>query len=220
MPFLGRVDGFDEDEHESKRDEGAVVLGCLLAAQGDALEALELADGLLDPGAAAIESFREEGGCGFAGSPERYGGADAACAGRLAVGLAVVAFVADGCAGDNVRPEVEQDREMTAVARLACGQIEGDGQAAEIGLEVDLGREAAARAAEGLAVLPPFAPAAETWARAVVESNICTRWAVRLVAASASNMASNTPARLRRQKRFQTAFQSPNSAGSARQVML
>jgi hypothetical protein len=38
--------------------------------------------------------------------------------------------------------------------------------------------------------------------------------------ASASNMASNTPARLRRQKRFQMLFQFPNSAGSARQVRL
>src|SRR5436190_18189498 len=70
------------------------------------------------------------------------------------------------------------------------------------------------------AVLPPFEPAADTCARAVVESSICTRWAVELVAASASNMASNTPDRLSRQKRFQTAFQSPNSAGRARQVML
>ena len=52
----------------------------------------------------------------------------------------------------------------------------------------------------------------------MVESSICTRWAVPLVAASASNMASNTPARLSRQKRFQTAFQSPNLAGSARHV--
>jgi hypothetical protein len=34
--------------------------------------------------------------------------------------------------------------------------------AVEIGLEVDFGREAATRAAEGLILLPPFAPAAET----------------------------------------------------------
>src|SRR4051794_17472111 len=79
---------------------------------------------------------------------------------------------------------------------------------------MDLGRKAAARAAKSLAVLPPFEPAADTCARAVVESSICTRWAVELVAASASNMASNTPDRLSRQKRFQTAFQSPNSAGA------
>ena len=54
----------------------------------------------------------------------------------------------------------------------------------------------------------------------LVESNICTRWAVRLMAASASKKASNTPARLRRQKRFHTEFQGPYSAGRARHVML
>jgi hypothetical protein len=43
---------------------------------------------------------------------------------------------------------------------------------------------------------------------------------VRLVAASASKKASNTPAWLKRQKRFQTEFQFPNASGSARQVML
>lgn len=109
---------------------------------------------------------------------------------------------------------------MWAVASLTGGQIEGDGVACEVGLEMDLGREAAPRAAERLTDLPPLAPAAETWARAVVESNICARWAVRLVAASASNIASKTPARLSRQKRFQIEFQGPNSAGRARQVML
>src|SRR4051812_10500736 len=36
------------------------------------------------------------------------------------------------------------------------------------------------------------------------------------MAASASKKASNTPAWLNRQKRFQTEFQLPNSAGSAR----
>jgi len=43
---------------------------------------------------------------------------------------------------------------------------------------------------------------------------------VRLIAASASKKASNTPARLSREKRFQIAFEFPNSAGSARQEML
>jgi hypothetical protein len=38
--------------------------------------------------------------------------------------------------------------------------------------------------------------------------------------ASASKKVSNTPLRLKRQKRFQMLFQEPNSAGSARQVML
>jgi hypothetical protein len=98
--------------------------------------------------------------------------------------------------------------------------MEGQRQTSVVDLEVDLGREAAAGAAEGLTILLPFAPAAETWARTTVESNICTRCAVRLIEASASKKASNTPARLRRQKRFQTEFQRPYSVGSARHVML
>jgi hypothetical protein len=56
--------------------------------------------------------------------------------------------------------------------------MEGERQTIEIDLEVDLGRESAARAPERLTVLPPVAPAAETWARTTVESNICTRCAV------------------------------------------
>ena len=39
--MLGRVDGFDQDKAKSKRDEGAVILGRLLASKRDALEALE-----------------------------------------------------------------------------------------------------------------------------------------------------------------------------------
>jgi hypothetical protein len=57
---LGGVDGFDEDEAESKGHNGAVVSGCLLAAERHALEALELTHKLLDAGAGAIERLREE----------------------------------------------------------------------------------------------------------------------------------------------------------------
>ena len=54
----------------------------------------------------------------------------------------------------------------------------------------------------------------------MVESNICTKCAVSPRFASASKKASNVPVWLSRQKRFHTLFQLPNSAGSARQVML
>ncbi len=54
------MDGFDEDESESQGDDGAVVLGRLLAAERHALEALELAYGLLDASAAPVEGAREE----------------------------------------------------------------------------------------------------------------------------------------------------------------
>ena len=43
-----------------------------------------------------------------------------------------------------------------------------------------------------------LAPAAETWARTTVESNICTRCAVSLIVASASKKASKVPDRLSR----------------------
>lgn len=66
---------------------------------------------------------------------------------------------------------------MRCVAFFAAGQIEGDRMAVEVGFQVDFGGEAAARAAKRLAVLPPFAPAAETWARTTVLSNIWIRCA-------------------------------------------
>lgn len=109
---------------------------------------------------------------------------------------------------------------MWRVRLLPASQLEGEEVAVEVGLQMDLGGEATARAAERLTVLPPLAPAAETWARTIVESIICTRRAVSLMAASVSIMASKTPARLRCQNRFHTLFQLPNAAGRTRQVML
>jgi len=88
------------------------------------------------------------------------------------VGPGVVAFVAENRPRRDVGTDVEQDREIAAVAGLAAGQVEGQRQAVEIGLQMDLGGKTAARAPEGLAFLPPFAPAAETWARTTVESTI------------------------------------------------
>ncbi|KQP28804.1 hypothetical protein ASF27_20850 [Methylobacterium sp. Leaf102] len=85
---------------------------------------------------------------------------------------------------------------------------------------MDLRRETAPRATERLILLPPFAPAAETWARTTVESNICTKSAVGLSSASASKKASIVPFSRSRQDRFQIEFQFPNSAGSVRHVTL
>src|SRR5215204_3127104 len=52
---LDRVDGFSEDEGKRESDNGAVVLHRLLAAECDALEALQFAHGLLDPRSSTIE---------------------------------------------------------------------------------------------------------------------------------------------------------------------
>ena len=60
--MLGRVDGFDQDEAESKRDERAVILRRLLASKCDTLEAFELADRLFNACPCLVECFRKEGG--------------------------------------------------------------------------------------------------------------------------------------------------------------
>jgi hypothetical protein len=214
------VDGFDDDESEGERNKGAEVSRGLLAAERNALEAFELADRLLDARARPIERLRKESRPVLLIGLVRNHRGDATLARRRTVALSGVSLVAHRGTGRDVRSKIKQGLELRAVARLTAREVEGQRQAIEVDLEVNFGREAAARAPERLAVLPPFAPAAETCARTTVESNIGTRWAVRLKAASASKKASNTPARLRRQKRFQMLFQGPNSAGSARQVML
>jgi hypothetical protein len=89
--------------------------------------------------------------------------------------LAIITLVRDREARSDVRSDIERCLELSAIAGLTSGQMEVERVAVEIGLEVDFGREAAARAAKRLALLPPFAPAAETWARAVVLSKNCIK---------------------------------------------
>jgi hypothetical protein len=60
------------------------------------------------------------------------------------------------------------------IGGFATGEVEGNGIAVEVCFQMDFRREPASRAAQRLALLPPFAPAAETWARTTVLSNICT----------------------------------------------
>ena len=218
--MLGSVDGFDEDEAQGEGDDGSEAAFGLLAAQGDALESLQFSEALLDAGTAPVKRLREEGRPVLRVGFERDSRRDAAGACDGPVGLGVIALVGEGRARRDVGAQIQQQLEDRAVAGLTTGQVEGDRLAVEIALEVDLGGEAAARAAEGLTLLPPFAPAAETWARTTVESNIWTRWAVRLREARVSKNSSNTPAWRSRQNLFQTLFHAPNSAGSARQEML
>ena len=58
---------------------------------------------------------------------------------------------------------------MRGVGDLAAGQVERDRQTIEVGFQVDLGDEGAARASKGLAVLAPFAPVTETRPRMTVD---------------------------------------------------
>ena len=115
--------------------------------------------------------------------------------------LEIVAFVAECGARIEIRTDVEKRLKVAAITGFTAGEMEGNWQATEVGLQVNLGRETATRAAKRLIMLPPFAPAAETWARTTVESNICTKCAVSLIAARASKNASKVPDRLSRQNR-------------------
>ena len=115
---------------------------------------------------------------------------DAARPRRFAIGLAGVGLVADDGARLNVGADVEQNVELPRVRGLAARQVEGDDIAGGVRFRVDFRGEAAAPASERLAFLPPFAPAADTGARTIVELNIWIRCADELIEASASKKAS------------------------------
>jgi hypothetical protein len=115
---------------------------------------------------------------------------------------------------------LEQDAELAGIARLVLRQMKIERVAVAVAFEVDFRAESAAGTPKGLILLPPFAPAADTWARIEVLSKSWISPAVRLQAAKAWKKLSNVPDFDRRENRFQTLFQLPNSAGRARQVML
>jgi len=133
-----------------------------LAAHGDAFEPLQLADRLFDACAKFIEPLWKKTSSLLGVFATRDDRCDAARACCRPVGLAVVALVRYRDARADVGPDIERRLELCAVAGLTPGQMEVERVAVEIGLEVDFGRETAARAPERLAMLPPFAPAAET----------------------------------------------------------
>ncbi len=164
------MDGFHQHQPARKTDDGRVTDVGLLAAHGDALEPLELADCLFDARPELVEAFWKEAASllgVFTARDDRCYAARACC---FAVRLAVVSLIRHRDTRADIGAEVERRLELGAVAGLTPGQMKVERVAVEIGLEVDFGREAAARAAECLSLLPPFAPAAETWARAVVLS--------------------------------------------------
>ena len=148
------MDGFDEDERAGESDDCGEAVLFFLLAQGDALEAFELSKAVLDPGTALVERLREEGWPVLRLRFEGDGGRDAPRPGQRPVRLGVIALVGKSGAGRDIRPQIQQQLEKRAVPDLAAGQVEGERVAIEVALEVDPGGEAAARAAEGLALLP------------------------------------------------------------------
>ena len=159
---LGRVDGFNQHESACKTDERSVAGVGLLAAHGDAFVSLELADRLFDARPEFIQPLGEETTSLLGVLTTRNHRCDATRKRGEAIRLAVITLISHCDARADVRANVERCLELGAVAGFATSQMEVERKPVEIGLEVDLGRETATRAAEGLMLLPPFAPAAET----------------------------------------------------------
>ena len=78
----------------------------------------------------------------------------------IADSIAVIAFIGQQRL-DLLAEQAEQCRKAARVVRLAAGQDEADRAALTVASGVDLGGEAAARAAQSFRTLiPPFTPAA------------------------------------------------------------
>lgn len=159
-------------------DHGEVVGGDLLISGCDAAELLQAIDQALD-GVAGPVSGPVHQGAGFLAGWLRNDRADPAATQIGADGLAGVGAVGDDAFGSLPWPPTRrsadrhrfhQRRQRALVGGLAGAQYEGERQPVAVGTQVDLRREAAARAAKRLGQLPPFAPAACWWARTTVLS--------------------------------------------------
>ena len=130
------MDGFDQDEGASESDESAIAVLGFVAAHGDSPEAFQLADRLLDSGACLVEPSWEETGPvpGVLAVWNDRNNATPAAAARLAADLALVG---DRGTRSDIRSDVERDLQLRGIGDLAAGQMEGNGQAVKVCLEVD-----------------------------------------------------------------------------------
>jgi hypothetical protein len=115
------VDGFDQDEAADKRDECGVVLGSFFAPERNALETLERAHGLLDPGAAPIEGLGEEGRAIFGIGAARDDRANVPLPRGLTVWRCLLPLVGQGRPGRDVRADIEQDFKLPTITGFASG---------------------------------------------------------------------------------------------------
>lgn len=138
------MDGFDQEEDAGERNESGIVSLCFLTSHGNAFEALDLSDQLLDPGAQLVELLGEEFRSVLGCAAMRNDRDDPSAAGSLAVGFGVISLVGDGGPRRHIRANVEERFELAAIAGLVAGEVKVHRQAVEVALDVDLGAEAAA----------------------------------------------------------------------------
>src|ERR671932_334408 len=176
-------------------DGGGVAGVGLVVAGGDGPELLQLGEGVLDQVAPAVHVAVEvDGGLAVGLGWDHRGGTTTVEVGPGPVG--VEGLVAEqGAEGDALDQRLHAD----AVVPLAGQQDEAHQVAERIDQGDDLGRQAAARAADGLISSPPFAPLAFWCAGTMAPS-------IRAYSKSGSSDArskrrSKTPARTQRRKR-------------------
>ena len=133
-------------------------MGEAVVAGGDAAKVFEASEHALDGVAMAVEIRREATLPAAVGLGRDVGGSPLVLD-LAAHGIAVIALVAmqDFGGGEMIEQGIGGD----AIGHLAAGQQERDRAAQTVGQGVDFGGASAARAADRLAALPPFPPAAQ-----------------------------------------------------------
>lgn len=140
-----------------------MVISC-----GDGAIDFEMADYPFDAVALAVEALAIADHCGAVGF-RRDDGFDPTLLQVGADCVGVVGLVGEESTWRLLRP-IDQRVVCLAVRRLARGEFKGDGPASGITETMNFTGEPAPRAAKSSLMNPPFPPAAETWARTVVES--------------------------------------------------
>jgi hypothetical protein len=187
--------------------------GEFVVTGGDGAVNLEMAEHALDAIALAVDAPVPAHRFLAMGS-RRYDGADTGIFERATDRVGVVAFVGQEVLGA-VLDQAGHRFECGAVRRLAAGEVEDEGDASGITETMNFTGEPAPRAAKSLFASPPFAPAAETWPRTVVEAML---WRELSAIAWAKVVAttSQTPAPLHRRKRWYTVIHLPYFSGTSR----
>src|SRR5215212_12067689 len=220
---------FDPEHCHRNHPEGAVALGALVVAGGQAAELLAATNQVLHAVAPPVQRPIEGAAAALVGLA-RDGVPDAAAAARLADGPAAVAFVAGYALGAHPGPPAagpphralrQQLREHRCLVRLAGREYQGQRLAAALGAEMHLGGEPALAAAERLLRrVPPFAPAACWCARITVPSTKCSSQSSAPAASAwrwtAARSWSQTPAAVQRRKRVYTLGHGPYRSGRSR----
>jgi hypothetical protein len=140
----------------------------LVISRGNGAIDLEVADHPLDPVSLAIKSLAVADR-NFAVRLRWDDGFDASLLEIIADCIGVVGFVGEQGIW-RLLGQIDQRVVALAVRRFARREFEGDGPASGITETMNLTGEPAPRAAKSSLMSPPFPPAAETWARTVVES--------------------------------------------------